>query len=72
MSKSKDDDVSEGMDEMMTSSDDDSSQDSPSAPAFSILKSGEFVGLVGHDAQGTAKIIQVVDSMYIFNIFFEQ
>ncbi|MGI9567623.1 MAG: DM13 domain-containing protein [Nitrosopumilus sp.] len=53
-------DISEGMDEMMTSS--DVSQDSPSAPAFSILKSGEFVGLVGHAAQGTAKIIQVGES----------
>ncbi|WP_316506255.1 DM13 domain-containing protein [Nitrosopumilus sp.] len=57
-------DVSEGMDEMMTSS--DVSQDSPSAPAFSILKSGEFVGLVGHAAQGTAKIIQVGESENVF------
>lgn len=47
--------VSEPMDEM--------TKDSESGPT--ILKSGMFEGLAGHQAQGTAKIIQVSDQTFL-------
>ncbi len=47
--------VSEPMDEM--------TQESDSGP--NILKSGMFEGLAGHNAQGTAKIIQVNDMTFL-------
>ena len=47
--------VSEPMDEM--------TQDSDST--FDLLKSGMFEGLVGHNAEGTAKIIQVNDMTFL-------
>lgn len=46
--------VSENMDEMMGSE-----------PTVSILRTGQFEGLVGHHASGTAKIITVGDKQYL-------
>ena len=34
-------------------------------PAFNLLKSGMFEGLAGHNAEGTAKIIQINDQTFL-------
>ncbi len=49
--------VSEDMGEMMN--------EKSAESAIEIVKTGEFMGLAGHSAQGTAKIIQVNDMTYL-------
>ncbi|MDH3312753.1 MAG: DM13 domain-containing protein [Nitrosopumilus sp.] len=41
------------------------SEDITSDDEIQVLQSGEFEGLVGHDAKGVAKILKISDSMYL-------
>jgi len=49
--------VSEDMDDM--------NNEESTESAIEIIKTGEFMGLAGHSAQGTAKILQVNDMTYL-------
>jgi len=50
---------------MSTSVSEDMMDEKSSESAIEIVKTGEFMGLAGHSAQGTAKIIQVNDMTYL-------